>query len=133
MNGSALPSTNGRARPIRRLPTVKTKPGRPIARNKKPSRTASAASTRCDMRGRGGGANEPAGARGGAGGKKKPQGLAGRGGGREVRGDPHGAARRRGGGGGSIHDRRPGADRAPHRRTGRESKRRTPSRRPGKF
>ena len=46
-NGSTLPPTNGRARPIMRLTMVTNRPGTPIARNRKPRRTATAASTRC--------------------------------------------------------------------------------------
>jgi len=48
--GSAPPSTSGRARPIRRFTAAKHRPGKPIATNRNPSRTATAASQRRDMR-----------------------------------------------------------------------------------
>src|SRR5438270_5964662 len=49
-SGPAVPSTNGRARPTRRLAIVNTSPGRPIAKNRKPSRTVNAARTPRDIR-----------------------------------------------------------------------------------
>ena len=47
-----MPVTPGRARPIMRLTMVTNRLGAPIATNRNPTRTITAASTRCDMRDR---------------------------------------------------------------------------------